>query len=91
MEFNGKPPFLGIFECIDRVRAPNRALGITVLTLSNVGAMIFCVKTGMMLIDAFNIFVKQSFNVECLPLITKNSKEALKNSHSELVTFCEKI
>lgn len=45
----------------------------------------------MMLIDAFNIFDKQSFNVECLPLITKNSKEALKNSHSELVTFCEKI
>ena len=36
-------------------------------------------KTGMTLTDAFNTFIQQSINVEGLPfIITKNSKEALK-------------
>ena len=36
-------------------------------------------KTGMTLTDAFNIFIQQSLNVEGLPfIVTKNSKEALK-------------
>jgi len=36
-------------------------------------------KTGMTLTDAFNTFIQQSLNVEGLPfLVTKNSKEALK-------------
>ena len=36
-------------------------------------------KTGMTLTGAFNTFIQQSLNVEGLPfLLTKNSKEALK-------------
>lgn len=36
-------------------------------------------KTGMTLTDAFNAFIQQSLNVEGLPfIVTKNSKEALK-------------
>ncbi len=36
-------------------------------------------KTGMTLTDAFNTFIQQSLNVEGLPfIVTKNSKEALK-------------
>lgn len=36
-------------------------------------------KSGMTLTDAFNVFIQQSLNVEGLPfLVTKNSKEALK-------------
>lgn len=36
-------------------------------------------KSGMTLTDAFNTFIQQSLNVEGLPfIVTKNSKEALK-------------
>jgi len=36
-------------------------------------------KTGMTLTDAFNTFIQQALNVEGLPfIVTKNSKEALK-------------
>jgi len=36
-------------------------------------------KTGMTLTDAFNLFIQQSLNVERIPfIVTKNSKEALK-------------
>ena len=36
-------------------------------------------KAGMTLTDAFNTFIQQSLNVEGLPfIVTKNSKEALK-------------
>ena len=36
-------------------------------------------QTGMTLTDAFNTFIQQSLNVEGLPfIVTKNSKEALK-------------
>ena len=43
-------------------------------------------KTGMTLTDAFNTFLQQSLNVEGLPfIVTKNSKEALKEQALAMV------
>ena len=43
-------------------------------------------KTGMTLTDAFNTFIQQSINVEGLPfIVTKNSKEALREQALALV------
>ena len=43
-------------------------------------------KTGMTLTDAFNTFIQQSLNVEGLPfIVTKNSKEALKEQSIALL------
>lgn len=43
-------------------------------------------KTGMTLTDAFNTFIQQSINVEGLPfLVTKNSKEALREQAAALL------
>ena len=44
-------------------------------------------KTGMTLTDAFNTFIQQSLNVEGLPfIVTKNSKEALKEQLRKLLS-----
>ena len=43
-------------------------------------------RTGMTLTDAFNTFIQQSLNVEGLPfLVTKNSKEALREQSVALL------
>ena len=43
-------------------------------------------KTGMTLTDAFNTFIQQSLNVEGLPfIVTKNSKEALKEQSVAMI------
>ena len=42
-------------------------------------------KTGMTLTDAFNTFIQQSLNVEGLPFVTTNSKEALKEQALAMV------
>lgn len=45
-------------------------------------------KTGMTLTDAFNTFLQQSLNVEGLPfIVTKNSKEALREQAHVMLMF----